>query len=47
LFGDSTRGGAGKGPQAARRIERGFNELDTVGTMKVEGKAVVIMETGR
>jgi len=35
-------GGVGKSLEAEKRIERGLNELDTAGSVRVEGKAVVI-----
>jgi len=38
-------GGAGKGPEAEKRIERGLNELDAGGLVKVEGKAIVTNRT--
>jgi len=34
--------GPGKGPEAEKRIEREFNELDAGGSVKVEGRAIVI-----
>jgi hypothetical protein len=35
-------GGVGKSSEAEKRIERGLNELDAAGSVRVEGKAVVI-----
>ena len=38
-------GGAGKGQEAEKRIERGLNQLDAGGSVKVEGKAIVTNRT--
>ena len=38
-------GGAGKGLEAEKRIERGLNELDARGSVKVEGKVIVTNRT--